>query len=99
MFPAHVNLILVAKSTVESYAGRDQTEMEDSVLHREFGFMWKDHSKRQVKRRWREEYGNVNVDDRWKVGSWKDRWKTEMGDSPLGWIRESTLQGYILSRG
>lgn len=90
MFPAHVNLILTAKSTVESYAGRDQTEMENSVLHREFGFIWNDHNKRKVKRRWKEEYGGVNVDDRWKVGTHHERWTTEMGEYPLGWFRESS---------
>lgn len=88
MFPSHVSLILTAKSTVESYAGRDQVEMENSTLHREFGFIWKDHNKRKVQRRWKEEYGGVNVDDRWKVGSYYERWTMEMGDSPLGWFRE-----------
>lgn len=89
MFPSHVNLILTAKSTVESYAGRDQVEMENTVLHREFGFIWNDHNKRKVIRRWKEEYGGVNVDDRWKVGTYHERWTMEMGDSPLGWFRES----------
>lgn len=89
MFPSHVNLILVARTTVESYAGRDQTEMESSVLHKEFGFIWNDHNKRRVKRRWKEEYGGVNVDDRWMVGTYYKRWTTEMGNSPLAWFCKS----------
>lgn len=84
-------MILEGKTTVESFAGRDQMEMENSVLHREFGFMWKDHDKRKVKRRWKEEFGGVHVDDRWKVGTWKDRWMVEMGSRPLGWFRELSL--------
>lgn len=90
MLPTHVALILSGKTTVESFAGRDQTEMEASVLHREFGFLWKDHNKRKVQRRWKEEFGGVGVDDRWKVGTWKSRWTTEMGAAPLGWICESS---------
>lgn len=91
MLVTHVHLIIIGKTTVETFAGRDQTEMENSVLHREFGFMWRDHSKRQVRKRWKEEFGGVEVDERWQVGTWTDRWRTEMGDSRAGWIRESSV--------
>jgi palmitoyltransferase len=89
MFPTHVSLILTGMTTLESYAGREQMEMETSVLHREFGYVFNDHKKRQVKRRWKEEFGGVDVDQRWAVGSWMDRWKAEMGSSWLGWFCES----------
>lgn len=89
MFPTHVSLILAGMTTLESYAGREQIEMENSVLHREFGYVFNDHKKRKVKRRWKDEFGGVEVDQRWAVGSWMDRWKMEMGSKPIGWFRKS----------
>jgi len=89
MGPTHVSLILSGKTTVESFNGRDQIEMENSVLHREFGYVFNDHSKRKVRKRWREEFGKVEVDERWAVGSYMSRWKREMGRSWIGWICKS----------
>jgi palmitoyltransferase len=63
--------------------------MENSVLHREFGYVFNDHKKRKVKRRWKDEFGGVEVDQRWAVGSWMERWKMEMGSKPIGWFRKS----------
>ena len=63
--------------------------MENSVLHREFGYVFNDHSKRKVRKRWREEFGKVEVDERWAVGSYMSRWKREMGRSWIGWICKS----------
>jgi palmitoyltransferase len=45
-----------------------------------------DHNKRKVRKRWREEFGKVEVDERWAVGSYMSRWKREMGRSWIGWI-------------
>lgn len=87
MGPTHVQLILTGKTTVESFSGRDQIEMENSRLHAEFGYVFNDHNKRKVRKRWREEFGNVEVDERWAVGSYMSRWKREMGRSWIGWIR------------
>ena len=89
MGPTHVSLILSGKTTVESFNGRDQIEMENSVLHREFGYVFNDHNKRKVRKRWREEFGKVEVDERWAVGSYMSRWKREMGRSWIGWICKS----------
>jgi palmitoyltransferase len=90
MGPTHVQLILTGKTTVESFSGRDQIEMENSRLHAEFGYVFNDHNKRKVRKRWREEFGKVEVDERWAVGSYMSRWKREMGRSWIGWICRST---------
>jgi hypothetical protein len=89
MVVSHLHLVFNGKTTVESYAGRDQAEMENSALHREFGFVLRDHEKRMVRRKWKEEFGGVEVDDRWRFGTWKERWRQEMGNGWLGWIGKS----------
>jgi len=86
MGPTHVFLILGGKTTVESFSGRDQIEMENSLLHKEFGYVFNDHNKRKVRKRWREEFGKVEVDERWAVGTYLQRWKREMGSHWIGWI-------------
>lgn len=89
MVITHIDLILTGKTTLESFSARDQMEMENSVLHREFGYLLRDHEKRKVRKKWKEEFGGVEVDERWKVGSRKDRWMQEMGSNWLGWIGTS----------
>jgi palmitoyltransferase len=86
MFPTHVALIIGGKTTVESFAGRDQIDVENATLHREFGYVFNDHNKRKVRKRWKEEFGGIEVDERWAVGSYMDRWRQEMGTHWLGWI-------------
>ena len=89
MFPSHVHLIVSGRTTVESYRGRDQVEQEDRVLQMEYGYLWHNQEKRKVRKKWKDEWGGTNVDERWKWGSAGEMWKEEMGDSWIGWICES----------
>lgn len=88
MFSTHIHLILNGKTTVESYHGREQAEQEMATLNQEFGYIWRDHEKRRVMKRWKQEYGGVEVDDRWRFGTRKDRWEQDMGTSWIGWFCE-----------
>lgn len=88
MLLTHVQLILSGRTTVESFAARDQREREDALLQTEYGYFWHNMEKRKVRKKWKEEWGGSPVDGRWRYGTRMDRWKEEMGISPLGWIRE-----------
>lgn len=88
MWSTHVHLIITGRSTVESFKGRDQMEQEDSVLQAEFGVLWNNQAKRKVKQHWKEEWGGVALDARWRWGSAAQLWRQEMGESMLGWICE-----------
>lgn len=85
---SHLYLILTGKTTVESFAGRDQVQRETDVLQREYGYLWHNLEKRKVKLRWKKDWGGLPVDARWKFGTSKQMWEQEMGVSPLGWLRE-----------
>lgn len=89
MWTTHVHLIVTGRSTVESFKGRDQIEQEDRVLQAEFGVLWNNQSKRRVRKQWKEEWGGVAVDARWRWGSAGQLWRQEMGEQGLGWICES----------
>ncbi|WVQ91896.1 hypothetical protein IAS59_005701 [Cryptococcus gattii] len=86
MLLTHVQLILSGRTTVESFAARDQREREDALLQTEYGYFWHNMEKRKVRKKWKEEWGGSPVDGRWRYGTRMDRWKEEMGISPLGWI-------------
>ncbi|ODO08533.1 vacuolar protein [Cryptococcus wingfieldii CBS 7118] len=86
MFITHVMLITSGRTTVESYASRDQLERENSLLQKEYGYLWHNLEKRKVRKRWKEEWGGTAVDERWKFGGKMDMWREEMGPGPLGWI-------------
>nr|ODO04468.1 vacuolar protein [Cryptococcus depauperatus CBS 7855] len=83
-----IGLTAVGRTTVESFATRDQRERESAVLQKEYGFFWHNLEKRKVRKKWEMEWGGSTVDGRYKFGSKMDMWRTEMGDSPLGWICE-----------
>ncbi|KLT43515.1 zf-DHHC-domain-containing protein [Cutaneotrichosporon oleaginosum] len=87
MFPTHVYLVLVGRSTIESFQTGDQQRAEEAALKLEFNNpMCPTKDVRAVRKQWKEEFGGVAVNDRWKVGRARDRWRREMGNSPLGWI-------------
>lgn len=86
MLLTHVQLILSGRTTVESFAARDQREREDALLQTEYGYFWHNMEKRKVRKKWKEEWGGSPVDGRWRYGTRMDRWKEEMGIGPLGWI-------------
>ncbi|ORX34082.1 DHHC palmitoyltransferase-domain-containing protein [Kockovaella imperatae] len=86
MYSSHVYLIIKGVSTVESYKSRDQREHEDHALQAEFGTLWKNHEKRKVRKRWKEEWGGVEVDARWKWGNSMEMWEQEMGTKWIGWF-------------
>jgi palmitoyltransferase len=90
MWGSHIYLICMGKSTVESYAERDQHEMEASVLQAEFGYLWHNQAKKKTQKRWEEEWGGESVDGRWRWGNKMQMWRQEMGDTVLGWISESS---------
>ncbi|RSH92394.1 hypothetical protein EHS25_008809 [Saitozyma podzolica] len=86
MFGSHVYLVITGKTTVESFRGRDQHEREAEVLQQEFGILWHNFDKRRVRKRWKEEFGGVPVDGRWRFGTAGQMWKQDMGESWWGWI-------------
>ena len=86
MLTTHVNLILTGKTTVESFAAQDQHHREADVLQREYGYLWHSREKRKVRRKWKEEWGGLPVDARWRFGTARQLWEQEMGSNPLGWI-------------
>lgn len=84
----HVYLIVTAKSTVEAYSGRDQQERETQHLNILYGF-WSHHKeKRQVRQKWKDEFGGTSADERWRSGSKMEMWKREMGERWYEWIRQ-----------
>ncbi len=90
MLPTHIYLILIGRSTIESFQTGDQQSMEEAALKQEFNNpVCPTKDVRAVRKEWKEEYGGVAVNDRWRVGRATDRWRREMGKSPVGWIRES----------
>lgn len=86
MLLTHIQLILSGRTTVESFAARDQHERENALLQTEYGYFWHNMEKRKVRKKWKEEWGGSPVDGRWRYGTRMDRWKQEMGIAPLGWI-------------
>ncbi|WWC86676.1 uncharacterized protein L201_001553 [Kwoniella dendrophila CBS 6074] len=86
MCATHIHLILTGRTTVESYARRDQQEAENRVLQHEYGYFFHNAERRKVQRKWRSEWGSTPVDARWVFGSKMDLWEQEMGRDPLGWI-------------
>jgi hypothetical protein len=90
MFGSHVYLVITGKTTVESFRGRDQHEREAEVLQQEFGILWHNFDKRRVRKRWKEEFGGVPVDGRWRFGTAGQMWKQDMGESWWGWICKSS---------
>ncbi|WVW78199.1 hypothetical protein I302_100150 [Kwoniella bestiolae CBS 10118] len=86
MFAGHVNLILTGRTTVESYARRDQHDAESRVLQQEYGYFFHNKERRKVQKKWQEEWGNTPVDARWVFGTKREMWEQEMGKSPLGWF-------------
>ena len=91
MFTSHLHLIINGKSTVESFGGREQQENEAAVLQKEYGYLWHNQEKRAVKKRWKEEWGGLNPDERWRWGSKTQMWEQEMGKSWVGWICEPSV--------
>ncbi|KAK4685597.1 hypothetical protein P7C73_g4554, partial [Tremellales sp. Uapishka_1] len=86
MLPSHIQLILAGMTTVESYRGREQHEVEEGLLQKEYGFLRHISEKRRVRRKWKEEWGGSRVDGRWRFGSKRELWEREMGTSVIGWI-------------
>ncbi|EIW71033.1 hypothetical protein TREMEDRAFT_37516 [Tremella mesenterica DSM 1558] len=86
MLLTHLHLILTGRTTVESFAGRDQMEEENRILQIEYGMFWHNSEKKKVRRRWKEEFGGVSVDQRWKVGTNRERWEMKMGKRWWEWI-------------
>ncbi|WVR04816.1 hypothetical protein IAU60_001828 [Kwoniella sp. DSM 27419] len=86
MFATHVQLILTGRTTVESFAARDQQEAEDRVLQEHYGYFFHQQARRKVKKRWREEWGDSPVDGRWRWGTKGQLWRQEMGMAPLAWL-------------
>lgn len=89
MLPTHVYLILVGRSTIESFQTGDQMRAEEAALKMEFNNPnCPTKEIRAVRKEWKAEYGGVAVNDRWRVGRLRDRWRREMGDRWIGWIRK-----------
>jgi hypothetical protein len=86
MFGSHVHLILNGMSTVDSYRARDQAEREAAVLQREYGYLWRNREKRNLKRHWKEAWGGSELAERWKWGNARQMWEQEMGRHLIGWI-------------
>ena len=86
MLSSHLYLILTGKSTVESFAGSDQRRREADVLQREYGYLFHNLEKQKVRRRWKEEWGGLGVDARWRFGTKRQLWQQEMGRDWIGWI-------------
>ncbi|WVQ80221.1 hypothetical protein IAT38_002326 [Cryptococcus sp. DSM 104549] len=86
MGSSHVELILSARTTVETFRGREQHERENDALQREYGYFWHNMEKRKARKHWKEQWGGSAVDSRWAVGTKRQRWEQEMGKPILGWI-------------
>lgn len=90
MLPTHLYLILVGRSTIESFQSRDQSASELAALRHEFHIkFFATKEMRETVKLWENEFGGVVPNDRWKWGTPWLRWKDEMGSNPLGWICES----------
>ncbi|WWC68170.1 uncharacterized protein I206_102093 [Kwoniella pini CBS 10737] len=83
---SHVHLIVTGRTTVESFASRDQHEAESRILQQEYGYFFHNNERRKVQKKWKEEWGNTPVDARWVFGTKLEMWEQEMGKSRLGWI-------------
>lgn len=80
-------LILTGKSTIDTFRSRSQKATEQAVLQQEFhSKFWVNKEMRRTMKLWDDEYGGVEVDERWKWGTWPERWCREMGSNWLGWI-------------
>ncbi|EKM75385.1 hypothetical protein AGABI1DRAFT_46537 [Agaricus bisporus var. burnettii JB137-S8] len=83
---SHIMLILKGQTTVESMSMRSLKERESEVLRREFG-LFAFRSKREARRQWKEEWGDLDTEGNiWWTGSKKQGWIDVMGKNPLGWI-------------
>ena len=89
MLLTHIHLVVTGRSTVESFKGTAQEEQEAAVLQMEYGHLWHNQEKRKVKRKWKEEWGGVPVDARWRWGSASELWKEKMGEGWIGWFCKS----------
>lgn len=99
MLPTHIYLILVGRSTIESFQTGTQQRAEEAVLKFEFDNpVCPTEDVRAVRKQWKEEYGGVAVNDRWRVGRARDRWRREMGKSPVGWVCELSSSTGRLTR-
>lgn len=94
MFIQHFYLIITGKSTLEAYEASDQREREARQLNVLYGFWAHYKDKKQVHRRWKEEYGGTGAADRWRVGTRMDMWKREMGSRWYEWICEFPQSGH-----
>ena len=88
MYCSHIYLIIKGLSTVESYKGRDQKEHENAALSAAYGAWLHNQEKTKVRRYWKEQWGGVEIDERWRWGGWRQMWEGEMGASWVGWICE-----------
>lgn len=86
MYATHVYLIITGKSTVESFSGQDQSQHESRYLQTQLGFWTGSRDAKKAKRKWKEEWGGSNVDERWRVGGALNLWKREMGVKWYEWI-------------
>nr|XP_018265236.1 uncharacterized protein I303_01596 [Kwoniella dejecticola CBS 10117]OBR87394.1 hypothetical protein I303_01596 [Kwoniella dejecticola CBS 10117] len=86
MYLSHIHLIVTGRTTVESFASRDQHDAESRVLQQEYGYFFHNSERRKVQKKWKEEWGNTPVDARWIFGTKMEMWEQEMGKSRLGWI-------------
>lgn len=97
MLSTHIQLIITGRSTLESFASRDQHDRENALLQQHYGTFMHNLEKRKVRKRWRDEYGHVGVDMRWRWGTKMQLWEQEMGRSWLGWIcKSSPLLGRLM---
>ena len=90
MFAQHLYLIMTGRSTVESFAGQDQGQHEARYLQTQLGFWKGSVDAKKARRKWKEEWGGSEVDERWRVGGAMALWKQEMGEKWYEWICTST---------
>ncbi|EJD43540.1 zf-DHHC-domain-containing protein [Auricularia subglabra TFB-10046 SS5] len=86
MLSTHTRLIILNQTTVESMSTHQLRERESHVLAENLSCC-DARSRRIIKHRWDEEWGNPNTEGNiWWLGSARANWEQRMGPSVLGWF-------------